>query len=106
MYATARWRRLRKAILIRDPLCVICKAMEIYEAAAVVDHIKPLSKGDEPWDPANLRGLCKRCHDEIIAKMTRNISPELAEEERKWRLLIDSPINKPEGQENEKIERG
>lgn len=61
--------------------------------ADVVDHIQPLSKGGDPWMESNLRCLYKNCHDAITAAMKRNISPEMAIEERKWREIVDSPVD-------------
>ena len=94
VYDTARWRSLRRAILDRDPLCVICLAAGTLAPATVVDHIKPLTKGGDPWLPSNLRGCCKRCHDELTTRVTRRrMTPEMAEEEAKWRAIVDSPID-------------
>lgn len=53
----ARWRKLRLAILRRDPVCVICRR----KPAGVVDHITPKAAGGTD-DEANLRGLCRGCH--------------------------------------------
>ena len=60
IYGTAKWRNTRKAVLSSQPLC------KCGEIAVDVDHIVPLPEGD-PYDPANLQGLCKSCH----AKKTR-----------------------------------
>ena len=60
LYNNARWRRLRKIILARDPICVVCER----SPATVADHKKD-HKGDISlfYDPENLRGVCKECHD-------------------------------------------
>lgn len=49
------WRELRKVILARDPVCVICHSVPANE----VDHID-----DDPTNNSvdNLQGLCKPCH--------------------------------------------
>ena len=59
-----RWQRARLHFLMAHPLCVMCKAKGRYEAATVVDHIKP-HEGDEVlfWDTANWQPLCKPHHD-------------------------------------------
>jgi len=58
-YHRAHWKNLRKLILSRDPVCVICNR----NAATDVDHIIP-HKGK--WElfsaPENLQGLCSTCH--------------------------------------------
>lgn len=60
-YNSARWDRLRKAKLARDPLCEIryhCKG----DPADSVDHIQPIEAGGEQMDIANLQSACRRCH--------------------------------------------
>lgn len=67
LYKTAAWARTRKAVLERDPLCRLArKCTERFGtaiASAVVDHIKPVRDGGDPFDMSNLQGLCKACHD-------------------------------------------
>jgi 5-methylcytosine-specific restriction protein A len=56
------WRKIRDRILKRDGgFCVPCKDEGRMTPATMVDHIKPkhLSGGDD----ANLRAICRRCHD-------------------------------------------
>lgn len=62
-YGTARWQKLRKAQLSREPLCAYCLKQEVIEAATVCDHTEP-HKGDEDkfWT-GPFQSLCKRCHD-------------------------------------------
>lgn len=56
------WQKLRKLILHRDPVCVMCAR----EAATEVDHIVALAKGgDNALE--NLQGLCKSCHSRKTA---------------------------------------
>ena len=26
------------------------------------DHVVPVDKGGDPWDPANLQAICRACH--------------------------------------------
>jgi len=63
-YGLARWKKLRRSQLRKDPLCAMCKAEGFVRAANVVDHITA-HKGNEVlfWDPDNLQSLCKRHHD-------------------------------------------
>ena len=64
LYKTARWRRLRKRVLLKHPLCAECERQDWVTKATVVDHIIP-HKGTLElfWDESNLQPLCKRCHD-------------------------------------------
>ena len=59
----AEWQRLRKRILRRDKwLCVACRDRGVMTAANNVDHIKPRAEGGID-DEANLRSLCRSCHE-------------------------------------------
>jgi 5-methylcytosine-specific restriction endonuclease McrA len=61
-----RWQRARERWLRQHPLCAICQARGVIEAAEVVDHIVP--HRDDPalfWDKANWQSLSKRCHDSL-----------------------------------------
>jgi len=57
----AFWRRLRAAVLRREPLCRACAAAGRVTAAREVDHIVPRRAGG-PDASSNLQGLCKPCH--------------------------------------------
>ena len=64
-YKTARWQKLRWAVLVRDLFtCRRCKRVEPDTSQLVADHDTP-HRGDEAlfWDPENLQCLCKPCHD-------------------------------------------
>ena len=69
LYNSNHWQRLRKHVLAKQPLCVICLKEKRITPATVVDHIKP-HKGDEKlfFDINNLQPLCKSCHDRKTAK--------------------------------------
>ena len=54
-----RWRRLRWLVLAASPACEICS-----RPATEVHHVKPISDGGEPYDPTNLKALCRQCHDD------------------------------------------
>jgi 5-methylcytosine-specific restriction protein A len=64
LYKTVRWQRLRKQVLLKQPLCAECQRQGKITRATIVDHIKP-HKGnlDLFWDEDNLQSLCKSCHD-------------------------------------------
>jgi len=54
---TRRWRKLRRQILAREPVCVMCGMRPSEE----VDHVVAVALGGSDR-PANLRGLCGPCH--------------------------------------------
>jgi 5-methylcytosine-specific restriction protein A len=51
------WRRIRAAILERDPICKNCGV----RPSAFCDHI--IAKADD-HQPEGLQGLCGPCHDQ------------------------------------------
>ena len=68
-YKTARWRRLREQVLIRDAYtCKACHRVLGGKSpepdSPVVDHIRP-HRGDERlfWVKTNLQALCAGCHN-------------------------------------------
>ena len=78
-----RWERLRLEILARDGYrCRSCGRAGRLE----VDHITPISKGGDPWDPGNLQVLCRSpCHmAKSRAERTRPEHPEIAA----WRAYL------------------
>lgn len=62
-YDKQAWRRLRKAIVVRDGYrCTVCHAYVGGVGAARVDHVRTIK--DAParaLDPSNLRTLCTKC---------------------------------------------
>lgn len=57
-YNSGLWKRTRLLILARDNYtCTVC---EEHHQAQQVDHIVPISKGGAPFDPNNLRSICKK----------------------------------------------
>jgi 5-methylcytosine-specific restriction protein A len=63
-YDLALWRTIRKVILERDPICVVCHR----EPSREVDHIKPFQGIWSMFvDLTNLQGLCKSCHSRKTA---------------------------------------
>jgi len=53
------WRRLRKWVLAREPLCRHCRERGRVTPATDVDHIDGDSYNNER---SNLQALCKSCH--------------------------------------------
>lgn len=58
-----RWRKLRKAYLNSNPLCVLCLAEGHTTAAQEVDHRQPLAAGGSN-DESNLQDLCRSHHSQ------------------------------------------
>jgi 5-methylcytosine-specific restriction protein A len=72
LYKTTRWRRLRKRVLLKHPLCAECERQGQVAKATVVDDIIPHKGNPELfWDGNNLQALCKSCHDRKTAKEGR-----------------------------------
>jgi 5-methylcytosine-specific restriction endonuclease McrA len=62
-YSTARWQRLRKAILARDGHVCSIQGARCTGIADTVDHIFPSSTHPHLfWAPENLRSACRRCN--------------------------------------------
>jgi len=66
-YKTARWRKLRLQVFVRDLFTCQwpgCGRVEGDTSQLVADH-KRAHRGDEVlfWDEGNLQTLCKTCHD-------------------------------------------
>ena len=62
VYDLQDWERTRRAKLSANPLCEHCLARGKVVPATEVDHIQPISKGGEWFNPDNLQCLCKSCH--------------------------------------------
>ena len=78
-----RWAAARRAVFERDGYrCVQCSRAGRLEC----DHVTPLDKGGDPWDPSNLQTLCRVCH---IAKTREENRRPLTEAEVAWRQFVD-----------------
>lgn len=68
-YQTARWSRLRAAVLHDCPTCIRCSARGRTVRATVVNHIRP-HKGDPElfWLRSNLEPVCDPCHNGPIQR--------------------------------------
>ena len=58
-YRSGEWRRLRAAVLARDP---VCASRGCGRPAVHVDHVVPRSRGGADT-LGNLRGACQSCHN-------------------------------------------
>lgn len=64
------WRKLRRMVLRREPLCRECAQHGRVQPATDVDHIVPRSRGGrDVFD--NLQPLCHSCHSKKTAVQTR-----------------------------------
>ena len=71
-YCTSRWQKLRAAKLAAEPLCYACRLRGALVPAVAVDHVRPISKGGDPFPPLEgLMGLCERCHNEKTTAFDR-----------------------------------
>ena len=77
-----RWERLRLEILARDGYrCRSCGRAGRLE----IDHVTPISKGGDLWNPSNLQALCRPCHLRKTARERgRPDHPEIAA----WRAYL------------------
>lgn len=71
-YNSVEWIKLRNLVRMEEPLCRTCKAKGELTPTKVVDHIRPISQGGDPWDRENLQGLCETCHNTKTAKEKQN----------------------------------
>lgn len=81
-YNTVRWKKLRQVILARDNYqCQMCAKHltggQGTRDAAIVDHLEPAKYRPELFfDEANLRAVCKYCHDTQCHRIeNRNTDP-------------------------------
>ena len=64
-----RWRRLRRDVLSRHPMCQRCQDEGRLTPATEVHHVRPVEDGTTKAErarllfvPHNLRALCHSCH--------------------------------------------
>lgn len=62
LYNSRAWRKVSKANLKENPLCVMCERQNIITQATVTDHILPVEQGGLIWDAVNHQSLCRSCH--------------------------------------------
>ena len=76
-----RWGLLRLQIFRRDGWrCRSCGKAGALEC----DHVTPLRRGGEPYDPMNLQTLCRACH--IVKTARENERHDPARDA--WRQLV------------------
>jgi len=68
VYNTSRWRKLRDAKLLEQPLCEVCLAKGIIKPAEDVHHLdsfmnyEGLKRLEKAYNYNNLQSVCKECH--------------------------------------------
>lgn len=78
IYQSAKWKKLRLAKLMQDPLCEHCLAKGIVTPAIDVHHrdsfmnYSGLMRLDKAYDITNLVSLCKDCHAQEHLNGTTN----------------------------------
>jgi 5-methylcytosine-specific restriction protein A len=70
------WARLRRMVLARDPICVLCRQAP----STVADHIIPLRRGGAN-SLDNLQGCCTRCHNRKTVASDGGFGKERAADE-------------------------
>jgi len=63
LYTTPRWRKLRAAQLIHQPLCEMCTEQGKVTEAKVVDHQEPHRGDMEKFWAGPFQSLCEPCHN-------------------------------------------
>ena len=77
-----RWAAVRRAVFERDGWrCCECGRAGRLEC----DHVIPLERSGDPWDPDNLQTLCRSCH---ISKTRQENRREPTPAEAAWRQLV------------------
>ena len=81
-----RWQLLRLRVFQRDGWrCRKCGRAGRLEC----DHVVPMHRGGDPYDPANLQTLCRTCHIEKTAGENTRPDPE----RQAWRTLVAEIAN-------------
>ena len=81
-----RWALLRLRVFERDGWrCRKCGRA----GAPECDHVRPLRRGGDPYDLANLQSLCRACHIQKTA--SENTRPDPARDA--WRALVAEIAN-------------
>lgn len=58
IYATKRWKDLRKQVIAEEPVCHWCRRRPSTQA----DHLVELARGGDPYERTNLVGSCQPCN--------------------------------------------
>jgi 5-methylcytosine-specific restriction endonuclease McrA len=64
-YGLLRWKKRRKAQLLRHPLCASCLEKFLVTPASVCDHVEPHHGDRHKFEFGALQSLCAPCHDSL-----------------------------------------
>ena len=75
-YRSARWLKLRAAVLRRDGyMCAESKRYGLHKQADTVHHVFPRDLFPEyQWEPWNLVSLCAEVHDRMHDRVTGELT--------------------------------
>lgn len=65
LYKTARWLKIRKDQLAREPLCRMCKSQGRVVSAIICDHVEPHRGNEDRFFNGPFQSLCKAHHDSL-----------------------------------------
>ena len=83
---------MRRQFLNRNPLCAECERQGFTVAAQEMDHIVPVRRAPHRiFDPDNLQGLCRTCHETKTA--LENEGP-FGEHRRAFDALMDRIVHR------------
>jgi 5-methylcytosine-specific restriction protein A len=71
LYRYARWLRIRKAQLSKEPDCRFCGLAGIKTRATVCDHVHPHRGSVEAFWSGPFQSLCSECHNRDKQRMER-----------------------------------
>jgi 5-methylcytosine-specific restriction endonuclease McrA len=71
VYNTPRWRAVRDAKRMANPICEMCKREPVH----TIDHKRPIRAGGDPWDTDNIQSLCKGCNASKTGKQGKGGVP-------------------------------
>lgn len=88
LYKTARWQRIRKAQLAREPLCSRCAARGEVTAATVCNHTNghPAGETEDQFWSGPFDSQCVTCHSGETARIERGATMLKGCDEDGWPL--------------------
>ena len=68
LYNTARWRKMSKAQLMKEPLCCDCLEIGVITPANQCDHVIPHHGDPVKFWSSPLASRCRECHGKKTAR--------------------------------------
>jgi len=81
LYRTSQWAVTRGMILQRDVLCSMCKRALSTVCHHAIPAVKWVASSQDFFDPSNLAGCCKPCHDAHTATQDSMFAASRSKEE-------------------------